>query len=333
MTAKMKRRDFIALLGGAAAAWPLAARAQQGERVRRIGVLMPFAEGDPEGLVRSVALQQGLEKLGWTIGRNVQIDYHWGIRDVEKAQAAIAELLALAPDVIIASTSQTVAALQQTTVTVPIVFTGTYEPVAQGFVRSLAHPGGNITGFTNVEATIGAKWLGLLKEIAPHVTRVAFMFDPNNPGPMQTSRSAAAAAPSHATSLVMAPVDGPTEIEAAMRMLGSEPGGGLIAPPDGFLLEYRKLIIELAARYRLPAIYGLPLFTAQGGLAYYGTNSSTQFRQAAEYVSRILRGEKAGDLPVQQPTKYELIINLKTAKALGLTIPESFLLLADEVIE
>src|SRR5215831_20614056 len=167
----MRRREFITLVGGAAA-WPLVASAQQGERMRRIDVLMPFAEGDPEGLVRSVALQQGLEKLGWTIGRNVQIDYHWGIRDVEKAQAAIRELLALAPDVIIASTSQTVAALQRATVTVPIVFTGTYEPVAQGFVRSLAHPGGNITGFTNVEATIGAKWLGLLKEIAPHVTHV-----------------------------------------------------------------------------------------------------------------------------------------------------------------
>jgi len=328
----MKRREFITLLTGAAA-WPITARAQQSDHQRRIGVLMPFAEGDPEGLARSAALQQGLEKLGWTIGRDVRIDYHWGIRDVEKAQAAIAELLALAPDLVIPSTSQTVAALQRATVTVPIVFTGIYEPVAQGFVRSLAHPGGNITGFTNVEATVGAKWLGLLKEIAPHVTRVAFMYDPDNPGPIQLSRSAEAAAPSHAMSLIMTPVHGPAEIEAAMRMLASEPDGGLIAPPDGFLHEYRKLIIELAARYRLPAIYGLPIFAAQGGLASYGTNSSTQFRPAAEYVSRILRGEKAGDLPVQQPTKYELIINLKTAKALGLTIPESFLLLADEVIE
>ena len=215
----------------------------------------------------------------------------------------------------------------------PIVFTSIYEPVTQGFVQSLAHPGGNLTGFTAVEATVGAKSLELLKEIAPQVTRIAFMFDPNNPGPMQLFPSVEAAAPKKAVDVIKAPVHGPAEIEAVMTILGREPGGGLIVPPDGFLFDHRKLIIELAARYRLPAIYGLSFFTAEGGLASYGVKVSEQFRQAAAYVDRILRGEKAGDLPVQQPTKYELVINLKTAKGLDLQISNSLLLRADEVIE
>jgi ABC-type uncharacterized transport system substrate-binding protein len=235
--------------------------------------------------------------------------------------------------VILAGTSRTVVALQRATRTVPIVFTNIYEPVAQGFVQSLAHPGGNTTGFTMVEATVGAKWLGLLKQIAPHLARVAFMFNPSNPGPMQSYRSVEAAAPNNGVEAVKIPVHGPAEIEAAMTMLGREPGGGLIVPPDAFLSEYRKLIIDLAARYRLPAIYGLSSFAAQGGLAAYGINVTEQFRQAAEYVDRILRGEKAGDLPVQQPTKFELVINLKTATALGLEVPPSLLATADEVIE
>ena len=280
-----------------------------------------------------MALQQGLEQLGWTIGRNVRIDYRWGADDVEKIEVAAAELLTLAPDVILANSSWAVATLQQASRTVPIVFTTIYEPVAQGFVQSLAHPGGNITGFTMPEATVGAKWLELLKEIAPQVTRVAFMFDPDNPGPMQSSRSVEAAASNFAVEVVMAPVHGPAEIEAAVTMLGREPGGGLIVPPNSFLLNYRKLIVELAARYRLPAIYGLSFITAEGGLASYGVKTSEQFRQAAGYVDRILRGEKAGDLPVQQPTRYELVINLKTAKALGLNVPPTLLARADEVIE
>jgi putative ABC transport system substrate-binding protein len=330
----MRRRDCITLFGSAAAAWPLAARAQQQpERMRRIAVLMPYAEGAPEGEVRVMALQQGLEQLGWTIGRNVRIDYRWGADDVEKIQVAAAELLTLAPDVILASSSRAVATLQQASRTVPIVFTTIYEPVAQGFVQSLAHPGGNTTGFTMPEATVGAKWLELLKEIAPHVTRVAFMFDPDNPGPMQSSRSVEAAASNFAVEVVMAPVHGPAEIEAAVTMLGREPGGGLIVPPNSFLLNYRKLIVELAARYRLPAIYGLSFITAEGGLASYGVKTSEQFRQAAGYVDRILRGEKAGNLPVQQPTRYELVINLKTAKALGLNVPPTLIARADEVIE
>jgi putative ABC transport system substrate-binding protein len=333
MAVHIRRREVISTLCGVAIAWPLAARAQQSDRARRIGVLQPTAENDPHSQARVVALQQGLEKRGWTIGRNVRIDYRWGIDDVEKTQAATAEVLALAPDVILASTSRVVVALQRATRTVPIVFTGIYEPVAQGFVRSLARPGGNTTGFTMMEATVGAKWLELLKEIAPHLTRIAFMFDSNNLGPMQSYRSVEAAASNYAVEAVKAPVHGPAEIEATITMLGRAPGGGLIVPPDGFLVGYRNLILELAARYRLPAIYGLSLFTAQGGLASYGINFSEQFRQAADYVDRILRGEKAGDLPVQQPTKYELIINLKTAKGLGLEIPARLMALADEVIE
>jgi putative ABC transport system substrate-binding protein len=332
MASGIGRRQFISALGGAAV-WPLVARAQSSDRMRRIGVLMPYAEGDPEGQARDIALRESLEKLRWTIGRNLQIDYRWGVDDVAKAQAATAELLAQAPDVIMASTSRVMAALQQATHTVPIVFTSIYEPVAQGFVQSLAHPGGNIAGFTAVEASVGAKWLELLKKIAPSVTRIGFMFDPGNLGPVQTSHAAAAAASSFAVEMVMTPVHGPAEIETAMMMLGQEPGGGLIVPPDGFLVAYRKLIIELAARFRLPAIYGHPTFAAEGGLASYGFKFSEQFRLAAGYVDRILRGEKAGDLPVQEPTKYELVINLKTARALGLEIPQPMLLLADEVIE
>ena len=329
----MRRREFITLVGGAAVAWPLAARAQQSSPVRRIGVLTPLAQGDPEGQARDVAFRQGLEKLGWTVGGNVRIDYRWGIDNIEKANAATEELLATAPDVILASTSRVITILQQATRTVPIVFTMIYEPVKQGFVQNLAHPGGNTTGFTAMEATVGAKWLELLKDIAPQVTRIAFMYSPDNPGPMQASRSVEAAATNFAVSVVKAPVHKPAEIEAAVTMLAREPGGGLIVPPDGFLLGYRKLIIGLVARYRLPAIYGEANFIPEGGLASYGVNISEQFRQAAFYVDRILRGEKAGDLPVQQPTKYEWVINLKTAKALGLSIQPGVLAQADEVIE
>lgn len=251
----MRRREFITLLGSAPT-WPLVAHAQQSNRVRRIGVLIPYAEGDPEGQARAAALQQGLEKRGWTVGRNLRIDYRWSVDTVERTHAAIAEVLAPAPDVILAGTSRTVAALQQATRTVPIVFTTIYEPVAQGFVASLAHPGGNTTGFTMVEATVGAKWLELLKEIAPHLARAAFLFNPNNPGPMQTYQSAEAAAANSAVQVVKTPVRGQEEIEAALAKLGGEPNGGLIVPPDGFLADYRKLIIELAARYRLPLSMG-----------------------------------------------------------------------------
>jgi putative ABC transport system substrate-binding protein len=329
----MRRRDFVTVLGGAAIAWPLAASAQQSDRVRRISVLIPYAESDPEGQARAAALLQSLEKRGWTVGRNLRIDYRWSVDTVERTHAAIAEVLAPAPDVILTNTSRTVAALQQATRTVPIVFTMIYEPVAQGFVASLAHPGGNTTGFTNVEARVGAKWLELLMEIAPNLARAAFLFNPTNPGPMQTFPSVEAAALKNAVQAVKTPVRSQEDIEAALAKLGGEPNGGLIVPPDGFLADYRKLIIELAARYRLATVYGLTSFAAQGGLAAYGINVLDQERLAAEYVDRILHGEKAGDLPVQQPTRYELIINLKTAKALGLTVPQTLLVAADQVIE
>jgi putative ABC transport system substrate-binding protein len=332
----MRRRQFITLLGGAAAPallCPLAVRAQQPGRMRLIGALMPNAEGDSMGQARALALQQGLAKLGWIVGRNVRIEYRWGAADAESVRAGTAELLALTPDVVLATTSRAVATLQQATRTVPIVFMTTIEPVAQGFVQSLAHPGGNITGFTNMEATVGAKWLALLKEVAPRVARVAFMLNPDNPGPAQFSGSVTAAAPKLAAEVVVAQVRGPAEIEAAITRLGREPGGGLIVPPDGFTLVHRKLIIELAARYRLPAIYGLRDFADDGGLAYYGVDVTDQYRQAAGYVDRILRGEKPGDLPVQQPTKFNLVINLTTAKALGLDISPALLSVADELIE
>jgi putative ABC transport system substrate-binding protein len=329
----MKRRDFITLFGGAAATWPLAARAQQGERVRRIGVLFPNTEDDPMVQPRVMGLEGGLAKLGWAVGRNIRIDYRWGAADAERVRAIVAELLALPTDAILANTTRAVATLQQATRTVPIVFLGIVEPVDQGFVQSLAHPGGNITGFTNAETTLGAKWLERLKEVAPRVTRAAYIFNPDNGGAAQFSGSVVAAAQKRAVELVMAPVRGPAEIEAAITRIGREPGGGLIFPLDGFMNVYRKLIVELAARYRLPAIYGVRNFAYEGGLAYYGVNIDDQYPQAAAYVDRIFRGEKPGDLPVQQPDKYEFVINLKTAKALGLDISQELLSVADDLIE
>jgi putative tryptophan/tyrosine transport system substrate-binding protein len=328
----MRRREFITLLGGAAVAWPLVSRAGNPDRVARIGVLMPNAENEP-GLPDIAAFEQRLAERGWTDGRNIRIDYRWGVDSTEKTKAAIAELLALNPDVVVTDTSRAVAELQRATQTVPIVFMMIYEPVGQGFVHTLAHPGGNTTGFTIMEATIGAKWLQLLKEMAPTLTRVAYMCNPSNPGPMQAYEAVEVAAHSQAVATALAPVHTAAEIETAMATLAREPGGALIVPPDGFLLNHVHQIIWLAARDRLPAIYGTSFFATEGGLASYGINGSEQFRQAAEYVDRILRGEKAAELPVQQPTKYELIVNLKTAKALGLEVSPTLLARADEVIE
>jgi putative ABC transport system substrate-binding protein len=329
----MRRREFITLVGGAAAGWPLAARAQSDGRMRRIAVLFPNAEDDPMAQARVVGLQQSLAKLGWVVGRNIRIDYRWDAAEVERIRAIAAELLAQPIDVILPNTSRAVIIVQRATRSVPIVFLGIVEPVEQGMVQSLAHPGGNTTGFTNAEATIGAKWLELLKEVAPRVTRVAFVFNPDNFGPAQYSGSAAASASKLGVALVNEQVRGPAEIEAAVTRTGREPGGGLIFPLDGFMNVYRKLTIDLAARNKLPAIYGVNNFVREGGLAYYGVNVDNQYPQAAAYVDRILRGEKPADLPVQNPTKYELVINLKTAKTLGLTVPPSLLAIADEVIE
>ena len=329
-----RRRAFITLLGGAAAAWPLAARAQQPDRMRRIGVLMSFAENDPEGKVRATVFERALQELGWTGGRNIRIDYRWAPSDVEQTRAAAAELLRLAPDMILAHATQATAALQRATRTVPVVFVAVSEPVAQGFIQSLAHPGGNITGFTNLEPTLGAKWLELLKEIAPRVTRVAVLYNPNT-APYATlfSRSAEVVAQKMAVELTAAPVYDPAEIESALAMLGREPGGGLIIAPDPFTSAHRELILTLAARHKLPAVYRERFFVAAGGLMSYGPDLVEQFRQAAGYIDRILRGEKPADLPVQTPTKYELVINIKTANALDLEVPPTLLARADEVIE
>jgi putative ABC transport system substrate-binding protein len=331
---RLRRRDFIALLGGSAAAWPDAARAQQSNRMRRIGALMNFSESNPQSRNRVAAFQQSIEKLGWTIGRNVLIDYRWYMGDDERARAATAELLRLSPDVILAHSVGAVRAAQKATRTVPIVFTAVSEPVAQGFVAGLAHPGANTTGFTNLEPSVGGKWLELLKEIAPRVTRIAFIFNPRlSPVTSLFIRSAQVAAPKFALETVEAPVQQATEIEAVMASIGREPGGGLILPPDTFTSSQHKLIVELASRYQLPAIYAFRDFVAAGGLVSYGPDVLDQFRRAASYVDRILRGEKPGDLPVQQPTKFEFVINLKTAKALGLDVPLHLQQLADEVIE
>jgi len=329
----MRRRRFITLLGSVAA-WPLAARAQQADRMRRLGVLVVTPESDAESHVRVAALQQSLAKLGWTVGHNLQIDYRLGVNAIERARAASAELLRLAPDVILANGVPGLRAAQQAAPTMPIVFTGISDPIALGFVQSLAHPGGNITGFTLLEPSLGGKWLELLKEIAPRLTRLAVMFNPETaPAAMQFFRSAEVAAQKFAVAAFVAPVREFPEIEAAMVTLAREPGGGLVLPTDTFTTAHRKPIVELAARHRLPAVYGFRNFVVEGGLVSYGVDVRYQFQQAGEYIDRIFRGEKPADLPVQQPTKFELVINLKTATALHLDVSPKLLALADEVIE
>jgi putative tryptophan/tyrosine transport system substrate-binding protein len=330
----MRRREFIALLSSGVTAWPLAARAEQGERMRRVGALIVFPESDPSSRRRTAALEQELARLGWTFGRNLQIDYRWGVSGDERARAAAAELLALNPDLILANATTAAAAAQRATRTVPIVFTGVSEPVAQGFVASLTRPGGNITGFTNLEPSVSAKWLELLKEIAPGVTRVAIMFKPELSQAVPLFQDLLrTAAPKFAVKLIEIPVHDAADIEATLTALGREPGGGLIVLPDTFLASNLKLILETTARYRVPAIYPFRYFVGAGGLLSYGPDVDDQFRQAAGYVDRILRGAKTGDLPVQQPTKFEMGINMKTAKALGLRVPNTLLVAADEVIE
>ena len=330
----MKRREFITLLGGSAVMWPVAARAQQRDRVRRIGVLVVTPETDRESQARIAAFQDGLERTGWTIGGNLLIDRRWGISDLERAHAAIAELLKLGDDVIVANGVPGLRAAQQASRAVPIVFTGVSDPIALGFIESLARPGGNITGFTLLEPTIGSKWLELLKEIAPRVTRVAVLFNPDTaPAVVQFSRSAEAAAQKLAVQLLMSSVREPAEIDAIIMKLGNETGGGLMFPTDTFTTRHRKLIVELTSRYRLPAVFGFRNFADEGGLISYGVDVRYQFGQAAAYVDRILRGEKPADLPVQQPIKFELVINLKTAKTLHLDVPPTLLVAADEVIE
>ena len=329
----MHRREFITLLGGAAAAWPLAARAQQPERVRRIGVLLSTAADDPESSARTASFLKGLQQLGWIEGRNLRIDIRWAAGDAELYRKYAAELVALAPDVILASSSPTVAALQAATRTVPIVFAHAVDPVGAGFVDSLARPGGNATGFVLFEYGISAKWLELLKEIAPALKRVAVLRDSTTAAGMGQFGAIQSVAPSFGMEVNPVSLRDPGEIERGITAFAASPNGGLIitAAPLGTL--YRELIIALAARHKLPAIYSSRFFAADGGLVYYGPDLTDQYRRAAGYVDRILKGEKPANLAVQAPTKYELAINLKTARALGLTVPPSLLARADEVIE
>jgi putative tryptophan/tyrosine transport system substrate-binding protein len=329
----VKRREFITLLGGAAAAWPVAARAQEGGRVRRIGALLPWHADDAEGRSRLTTFSQALQQLGWLVGQNIRIDYRWGDGKADTMRKNAAELVALAPDVILASSSGAVAPLLQVTHNVPIVFTTVADPVGAGYVDSLARPGGNATGFTIYEYSIGAKWLELLREIAPRVTRAAVIRDAAiAAGPGQFA-AIQAAAPSLGVELRPIDVRDAGEIERAITVFAQSPNSGLIVTGSQGAVFHRELIIALAARHRLPAIYNGRFWAADGGLISYGPDFLDPFRRAAGYVDRILRGEKPADLPVQAPTKYELVINLKTAKGLGLDMPPSVLARADEVIE
>jgi ABC-type uncharacterized transport system substrate-binding protein len=328
----MRRRSFITLLGGAAA-WPMAARAQQGERMRRIGVLINLAADDPESQARMTAFVQELGQLGWIAGRNVKIDSRWGAADNERVRRYVAELVALAPDVIVTTSSQTVAALIQATRSVPIVFAGVPDPVGAGFVNSLARPGGNATGFLLFEYGVSGKWLELLKQIAPQITRVALIRDPTVAAGAGYFGVIQAAAASVGVEVSPINVRDFGEIEHGVTAFARSPTGGLIVTGGAVLVVHRDLIVALAARHRLPAVYTVRFFVTSGGLISYGPDRVDQFRRAAGYVDRILKGEKPADLPVQAPTKYELVINLKTAKALGLEVPPTLLARADEVIE
>jgi len=329
----VKRREFITLIGGAAAAWPFTARAQQTEQMRRIGVLIPAATDDKIFQARLAALLQGLQQLGWSDGRNLRIDIRWGAGDADLIRKHAVELVALAPDVVIAFASISVASLRQVTRAVPIVFTLAADPVGAGYVESLARPGGNVTGFTVFEYTLGGKWLELLKEIAPRVTRVAVLRDPAiAAGPGQLG-AIQAMAPSLGVEVRPVDVADPGEIERALTAFAQGSNGGLIVTGSPGATIHRALIITLAARHQLPAVYFGNYFVADGGLISYGPDLIDQCRRAAGYVDRILKGEKPADLPVQAPTKYETILNLKTAKALGIEIPATVLARADEVIE
>jgi ABC-type uncharacterized transport system substrate-binding protein len=328
----MRRREFITLLSGAAASWPLAARSQQTDRARRIGILMAQAADDPDGQARVAAFLQALQGLGWVEGRNVRFDYRWGGGDVDRRRDA-AELVALAPDVILAGGGQVMGPLREATRTLPIVFTQTPDPVGAGFVASLARPGGNTTGFTNFEYGVSGKWLEVLKEIVPGITRAAVLRDATNPaGTGQWGAIQAVALP---LGVEISPIDVRErgEIERGVSAFAAGSNRGLIVSSSGLAILHRELIIALAARHRLPAVYPFRFYAVGGGLISYGPDPIDPHRRAAGYVDRILKGEKPADLPVQAPTKYELVINLKTAKAIGIEVPPSLLARADEVIE
>ena len=328
----MRRREFIRLFGGAAAAWPLAARAQQVERVRRVGVLVPFAETHAEAKTRVTAFRQELQGLGWSEGRNVIVESRYG-GGSEHLRAYAAELIRLAPDVILAETTQVMLELRQTTRTVPIVFVNVADPVEAGFVSSLARPEGNITGFANIDIATTGKWLELLREITPGLSQVLVIFDPKNPITPRRMRAIETAAQSLSIQLTRAAIHDVSDIEHAIKTFARDSNGSLIALASPFIDDHRAIISASAMQHRLPAVYAWRFYVTSGGLMSYGTDIIDQFRRAASYVDRIFRGAKPGDLPVQLPTKYELVINLKTAKALGLEVPPTLLARADEVIE
>jgi putative tryptophan/tyrosine transport system substrate-binding protein len=331
----MRRREFMALLGGAAAiTWPLPARAQQSSQIRRIGLIIGTEENDPASQVRITAFREGLAALGWTEGRNIRIDYRFAAGDPDRIRHLVAELVRSNPDLIVGQTTPVTAALKQATNIIPVVFVAVNDPVGQGFITSLARPGGNITGFTFVDFALLGKWLTMLKEIAPSARKAILLFNPETSPFYPVFMREFGEFPSWlAAELVAAPVRNEAEIETVVSRLASEPGGGLIAAADVFNGTHRALIISLAERYRLPAVYFNRQFVAEGGLMSYGPDIADIFRRSASYVDRILKGANPADLPVQQPTKFELVINLKTAKVLGLTVSPSLLAPADEVIE
>ena len=330
----MIRREFITLLGGAVAAWPLATNAQQPERMRRIAMLSGFAATDPEAQGRVAGFQHGLKELGWTAGRNLHIDFRWDTGDATEMRTFATELVELKPDLIVGMTTPAVAALVQETKTIPIVFASIVDPLGRGFISNMARPGGNVTGILNFEFSMGGKWLETLKQVAPAVRRVAILFNPDT-APFAASfvRVIEASAPSFAVDPIATAVRDDAELERSVADFAAKPAGGLIVLPDGFTVGHRDLIIALAARYRLPAVYPLRAFAVSGGLISDSGDPIDILRRTASYIDRILKGAKPGDLPVQTPTKFELVINLKTAKALGLEVPPMLLARADEVIE
>ena len=331
----MRRREFITLLGGATVVWPLAARAQQQpSHIPRIGVLMSDAESDPEGQAHAKAIRDGLREFGWEDGHNLKIDYRWAAGDLARVRAFAKELVALRPDVLVGRSTPVVKALMNETRTTPIVFTTVSDPIGAGFVASLAHPGGNITGFGNFKSAIVGKWLGLLKEISPHMAQTAIMFNPDVAPYEYYQRPFENAARSFAVEPISAPIHADADVEPFMIALARERNGGVIILPDAFTTSaHRKMIIEMASRHQVPVIYPYQFMTTEGGLMSYGIDVVDLYRRAMSYVDRIIRGAKPADLPVQQPTKFELVINLKAAKALGLEVPMPLLIRVDEVIE
>jgi putative ABC transport system substrate-binding protein len=329
----MRRREFITLIGGAAAAWPLAARGQQSDQVRRVGLLMGYPEGDRQARANVAAFREGLRSLGWIEGRNIQLEFRWAGGDPDKARAFAKELVGIKPDVIVPSTNQVTEILQHETRAIPIVFVFVGDPVGSGFVKSLSRPGGNITGFANFENSIGAKWLEILKELAPKTRNVGFIHSPLAAPNIGFLRAAEAAGPSLGVKVFALPVTNAADIERTVAAFTAEPNGGLIVAPHAVTLAHRDLIITMAAQHRLPAVYSDRYFAESGGLLSFGNNTADLFRRSTTYIDRILKGGEPAELPVQLPTKFELIINLKTAKTLGLDVPLFLQQRADDVIE